>query len=252
MLVENLCSGGGGNEPDQKNSDGEIQEMRILIVEDEFKLADTISDRLQEEGYVVDCAYDGSDGFLKASSGIYDVIIMDVMLPEMDGISAVKKIRRQGVSTPVIMLTAKSELEDKALGFDCGADDYLTKPFEMRELLMRVKALSRRRGELDSSILEFSDLSIDLNQCEIVSVSTGQRVKVGAKEFLILEYLMKNQKQIVTKEQIAEKIWGFENEAEYNKVEVYLSFLRRKIRFIGSGVKIKAIRGIGYCLEAEG
>lgn len=225
--------------------------MRILIVEDEFNLADTISDRLKEEGYAVDLAYDGSEGHLKAISGIYDVIIMDVMLPIMDGFHAVNKIRKQGIHSPVLMLTAKSEIEDKVQGFECGADDYLTKPFDMQELLMRVRALSRRRGEIDSSILKFGDLSVNVKSCEMVCSTTSQSVKAGTKEFLILEYLMRNQKQIVTKEQIAEKIWGFDNEAEYNKVEVYLSFLRRKIRFIGSEVKIKAIRGIGYCLEEQ-
>jgi len=225
--------------------------MRILIVEDEFNLADTISDRLKEEGYAVDLAYDGSEGYLKAISGIYDVIIMDVMLPIMDGFHAVNKIRKQGIHSPVLMLTAKSEIEDKVQGFECGADDYLTKPFEMQELLMRVRALSRRRGEIDSFILKFGDLSVNVKSCEMVCSTTSQSVKAGTKEFLILEYLMRNQKQIVTKEQIAEKIWGFDNEAEYNKVEVYLSFLRRKIRFIGSEVKIKAIRGIGYCLEEQ-
>jgi len=225
--------------------------MRVLIVEDEFSLADTISDRLKEEGYAVDIAYDGNDGFLQAVSGIYDVIILDVMLPKMDGFTVLTKIRESEIHTPVLMFTAKSELDNKVYGFDCGADDYLTKPFEMKELLARVRALSRRRGEIDLSVLTCGDLQLNVNSCEINCTTTKQIIKLGAKEYLTLEYLMHNQKQIVSKEQIAEKIWGFDNEAEYNKVEVYLSFVRKKIKFIGSAVKIKVIRGIGYCLEAN-
>jgi len=225
--------------------------MRVLIVEDEFSLADTMSDRLKEEGYAVDISYDGNDGFLQAVSGIYDVIILDVMLPKMDGFTVLTKIREAQIFTSVLMFTAKSELDDKVYGFDCGADDYLTKPFEMKELLARVRALSRRRGEIDLSVLTYGDLEINVNSCEINCTTTHQSMKLGAKEYLTIEYLMHNQKQIVSKEQIAEKIWGFDNEAEYNKVEVYISFVRKKIKFIGSTVKIKVIRGIGYCLEAN-
>jgi len=225
--------------------------MRVLIVEDEFSLADTMSDRLKEEGYAVDISYDGNDGFLQAVSGIYDVIILDVMLPKMDGFTVLTKIREAQIFTSVLIFTAKSELDDKVYGFDCGADDYLTKPFEMKELLARVRALSRRRGEIDLSVLTYGDLEINVNSCEINCTTTHQSMKLGAKEYLTIEYLMHNQKQIVSKEQIAEKIWGFDNEAEYNKVEVYISFVRKKIKFIGSTVKIKVIRGIGYCLEAN-
>lgn len=225
--------------------------MRVLIVEDEFSLADTISDRLKEEGYTVNIAYDGNQGYLQAVSGIYDVIILDIMLPKMDGFTALTKIRAAEIFTPVLIFTAKSELDDKVYGFDCGADDYLTKPFEMKELLARVRALSRRRGEIDLSVLTYGDLQVNVNSCEINCTTTNQSMKLGAKEYLIIEYLMHNQKQIVSREQIAEKIWGFDNDAEYNKVEVYLSFLRKKIKFIGSTVKIKVIRGIGYCLEAN-
>ncbi|MGB4660434.1 MAG: response regulator transcription factor [Mobilitalea sp.] len=224
--------------------------MRVLIVEDEFSLADTISDRLKEEGYAVDIAYDGNEGFLQAVTGIYDVIILDVMLPKMDGFTALTKIREAEIHTPVLMFTAKSEIDNKVHGFDCGADDYLTKPFEMKELLARVRALSRRRGEIDLSVLTYGDLQVNVNSCEINCLTTKQSMKLGAKEYLTLEYLMHNQKQIVSKEQIAEKIWGFDNEAEYNKVEVYISFVRKKIKFIGSNVRIKVIRGVGYCLEA--
>ena len=225
--------------------------MRILIVEDEYKLADTLSDRLRDEGYIVDAFYDGNEGYLQAVTGIYDVIIMDVMLPKMNGFLAVQKIREQNINTPVLMLTAKSEIDDKVMGFESGADDYLTKPSEVKELLLRLMALSRRRGEIDLNLLEFGDLQVNINHCELTCLKTGQCIKTGAKEFLILEFLMRNQKQIVTKEQIAQKIWGYDNEAEYNKVEVYLTFLRRKLRFIGSNIKIKAIRGIGYCLEND-
>ena len=225
--------------------------MRILIVEDEYKLADTLSDRLKDEGYQVDVTYDGNEGYIQGVSGIYDVIVMDVMLPKMNGFLVVQKLRKQNINTPILMLTAKSEMDDKVMGFESGADDYLTKPFEVREFLLRVRALARRRGEIDLNLLTFGDLQVNVNQCEMCCLTTAQCIKTGAKELLILEFLMRNQKQVVTKEQIAEKIWGYDNEAEYNKVEVYLTFLRRKLRFIGSNIKIKAIRGIGYCLEND-
>lgn len=225
--------------------------MRVLIVEDEFALADVLKATLEHENYTVDISSDGEDGLDQALTGIYDIILLDVMLPKMNGFKVLEELRREGISSHVVMLTARSELDDKVRGLDHGADDYMTKPFQTRELLARLRAVSRRKGELtDDRSLTFDDIELDTGTCELSNINTGASVKLGAKEFQLLEYLMRNSGAILTREQIAEKIWGFDSDAEYNNVEVYVSFLRKKFNFVGAHCRIKAVRGVGYIMEA--
>ncbi len=223
--------------------------MRILIVEDEYSLADVLRAMLRKENYTVDISTDGQDGLYQALTGIYDAVILDVMLPEMNGFDVLAQMRKEGIKTPVLMLTAKSELDDKVKGLDYGADDYMTKPFQTKELLARLRAITRRKGEIESNVIAFGDLQLDTRLGEISCQATGKSMKLGAKEFQLMEFMLKNQNQIVTKEQIVEKLWGLESDSEYNNAEVYVSFTRKKIKFIGSKVMIKAVRGLGYTLE---
>ncbi len=223
--------------------------MRLLLVEDEHGLADSLSLVLKKENYIVDNSYDGENGLHAALSEIYDVIILDVMLPKMNGFDVLKTLREENVATPILLLTAKYAISDKVKGLDIGADDYLTKPFVMEELLARIRALGRRQGELHNDILSFGDMELYPGKSKIYCRVTGKSVQLAQKELQILEYLMLNKNQIVTKEQIFIKVWGYESSAEYGNVEVYISFTRKKIAFIGSRVKIKAVRLIGYELE---
>lgn len=221
--------------------------MRILIVEDEYSLADAVTAILKKEQYFVDAVYDGRDGLDYALSGIYDLILLDIMLPKMNGLDVLKEIRKNNISTPVMLLTAKSEIDDKIKGLDCGADDYLTKPFNKGELLARVRALTRRKGEIPSNELAFGDIVLNQSTYEL-SCGT-QSLKLGAKEFRIMQMLMYAPKNIISKDEFIEKIWGYDSEAEYNSIEVYISFLRKKLGAIKSTVQIKASRGIGYYIE---
>ena len=223
--------------------------MRILVVEDEFSLADALQEILKKEKYIVDIATNGTDGLNQALTDIYDAIILDVMLPEINGFQILNHIRTEGIKTPVLMLTAKSEIDDKVQGLDFGADDYMTKPFQTKELLARLRAITRRKGEIESSTISFGDMQLNTNIGEIFCKTTGKTMKLGLKEFQLLEFLIKNKNQIVTKEQIVEKLWGLESDSEYNNAEVYVSFTRKKIKFIGANVAIKAVRGLGYKLE---
>ena len=186
---------------------------------------------------------------MQALTGIYDVIILDIMLPKINGFEVLKKVRKNNIKTPILILTAKSELDDKITGLDGGADDYLTKPFQTRELLARIRAILRRKSNIEEYELNFKDIVLDIKKCELKNSFTGEKIKLAAKEFQLIEYLLNNRNQVITREQIVEKIWGFDSDAEYNNVEVYISFIRKKIIFIGSEVKIKAIRGVGYTLE---
>lgn len=221
--------------------------MRILIVEDEVSLADAVTAILKKEQYFVDAVYDGRDGLDYALSGIYDLILLDIMLPKMNGLDVLKSLRDNGISTPVMLLTARSEVNDKIKGLDCGADDYLTKPFNKGELLARVRALTRRKGEIPSNELKFGDITLNQSTYELSCGSLS--LKLGAKEFKIMQMLMFSQKSIISKDEFIEKIWGYDSEAEYNSIEVYISFLRKKLGAIKSEIQIKASRGVGYYLE---
>ena len=224
--------------------------MRVLVIEDETRLAATLRDLLELDGYAVDVCHDGESGLDNALSAIYDVILLDVMLPKLDGFTVLRRLRASGDSTPVLMLTARSEVGDKVQGLDCGADYYLTKPFEPRELLACVRALIRRQPELRSGNegLTCGDLRLERST---FSLSCGERsVRLSRKEFDMMELLMLNQKQVLTKETLLLKIWGYESDAEDNNVEVYISFLRRKLEHLHSRVKIRTIRMVGYCLDS--
>lgn len=221
--------------------------MRILIVEDEISLADAVTAILKKEQYFVDAVYDGRDGLDYALSGIYDLILLDIMLPKMNGLDVLKALREKSISTPVMLLTARTEVNDKIKGLDCGADDYLTKPFNKGELLARVRALTRRKGEIPANELAFGD--IILNQSTYELSRGAMSVKLGAKEFKIMQMLMYAPKNIISKDEFIEKIWGYDSEAEYNSIEVYISFLRKKLGAIKSEIQIKASRGIGYYLD---
>lgn len=223
--------------------------MRLLFIEDERGLADSLSCVLKKENYIVDNCYDGENGLNAALSDIYDVIILDVMLPKLNGFELLKKLRQEKIATPVLMLTARYSVTDKIKGLDIGADDYLTKPFITEELLARIRALSRRQGELRTDVLTFGDLELYPAKSIIQCTTTQKTVQLAQKELQILEYLLLNKEQIVTKEQLFLKVWGYDSEADYNNIEVYISFTRKKINFIGAKVKIKAVRGIGYGLE---
>jgi DNA-binding response OmpR family regulator len=225
--------------------------MKILLVEDEKRMAQALVEILRMEKYEVEHCADGVSGMDAVESNVYDIIILDVMLPGMDGFEIVKNARQKGIRTPVLMLTAKSELDDKVTGLDNGADDYLTKPFMMKELLARLRALGRRNIHSSDGTLSFGDIVLDTGTLSLACTVNNQSVRLGEKEYRILEYLIANQGQILTREQLALKIWGYENEAEYNNVEVYMSFTRKKLHFVGAKTEIKAVRGIGYELRCD-
>lgn len=225
--------------------------MKLLLVEDEKRMAQALCEILRLEKYEVDHYSDGVSGLAAIESGIYDIIILDVMLPGMNGYEITRKVRTAGVTTPILMLTAKAELDDKVTGLDSGADDYLTKPFMTKELLARLRALGRRILNTTDGILCFGDISLDTGTFTLSCVTNGQSVRLSEKEYHIMEYLMANQGQILTREQLAAKIWGLENDTEYNNVEVYMSFTRKKLAFVEAKTTIKAVRGIGYELRCD-
>ena len=222
--------------------------MRVLIVEDEVRLASTLQDLLELNGYTADISHDGESGLDNALSGIYDVVLLDVMLPKLDGFTVLRRLRAAGNATPVLMLTARSELGDRVEGLDCGADYYLTKPFEPKELLACIRALTRRQPELrNTDMLEYGDFKLEKNS---FTLSCGDHsLRLSRKEFDMMELLMLNRELVITKENLLLKIWGYESDAEDNNVEVYISFLRKKLEHLHSAVKIKTIRMVGYCLE---
>lgn len=226
--------------------------MRILVVEDNLRLADTLADALRAENYMVDIANDGLQGYEDAASGIYDILILDLMLPKMNGYEVLSSLRSDGNHIPVLILSARAELDDKVQGFRVGADDYVTKPFEIEELIMRIQAITRRRisQDIDMQFLRAGDLAFDNNTCEISNINTGKSMKISGKEMQLCEFLLINQNQVLEKEQIATKIWGYDSNAEYNNVEVYISFLRRKFQHLQVNTRIRAVRGVGYILEA--
>lgn len=224
--------------------------MRILLVEDELRLAEALVYILRKEKYIVDHTDDGSIASDMAETGIYDVIILDRMLPSKDGVSILKDLRKQKIKSAVIFLTAKDTIENRIEGLDAGADDYLVKPFEKEELLARIRALGRRHEkEFVNEKFELNNMRFIPKEC-VVSIEE-QEIKLTIKEMQLLEFLVKNRNQILTKEQILDKVWGFEQDVELNNVELYIFYLRKKIPFGKAGVNLKTIRGIGYQLLEE-
>ena len=221
--------------------------MRILLAEDEKELSKALCTLLKYNNFSVDAVYNGEDALDYLDSNIYDCLILDIMMPKLDGISVLKAIREKGNNIPVLMLTAKSEIDDKCLGLDLGADDYLTKPFSTKELLSRIKALIRRKTEKIESELVFGDLKLNRLTYEIESCSGT--LKLGNKEYQMLELMMLSPKTMVSVEQFMNKIWDFDSDAELNVVWVYISYLRKKLKMVGSNVEIKSNRNVGYYLE---
>ena len=226
-----------------------VQVMRVLLVEDEKYLSAAICKLLRQEHFAADAVYNGPDGLDYALAEDYDAIILDVMLPGMDGFLVLEKLRKAGCSTPVMMLTARGELEDRIRGLETGADYYLPKPFEKAELIACLRAITRRKDETVIPALTFGDITLSEKDGQLRCAATGREIKLGAKEYQMMELFLRNPKQILGKETIIERIWGLESEAEYNNLEVYVSFLRKKLTFLGSQVKIRTTRGLGYSLE---
>ncbi|CDD02122.1 MAG: response regulator transcription factor [Ruminococcus sp.] len=221
--------------------------MNILVVEDEVRLADTLAHMLKTQKFNCDVVYDGADGLAYGETGIYDCILLDIMLPKMDGFEVVRHLREKKIATPVILLTARDKIGDKVRGLDSGADDYLTKPFSSEELMARLRAVTRRKGEVVMNELTFSDLTLGLSSYQL---SCGEKsVRLGFKEFSIMKILMSNVGALVSKEELITKVWGYLSDAEDNNVEVYVSFLRKKLTFLGSKVAIESVRKLGYHLE---
>lgn len=222
--------------------------MRILIVEDEESLAELVANRLKKEKYIVDVSFDGEEGLYNALENIYDLIILDIMLPGMNGIDILKEIKKNDIKSKVIMLTAKSELEDKLLGFSEGANDYIAKPFHIDEVVARVNA-QLRIEKVKNNNIEFGDLILDLKTSDIINKNNNEKINIINKEFQLLEYFMNNPNQVLSKDMIYDKVWGLENESISNNLEAYLSFIRKKLKIINSSVQIKALRGMGYRME---
>ena len=222
--------------------------MRLLLIEDEHKLADALEYILKKNNYVVDVAYDGILGQDMAETGIYDVIILDRVLPGKEGVEILRALRSQGVHSPVIFLTAKDTVKNRIEGLDAGADDYLVKPFATEELLARIRALGRRvENELVGDQLHIDALSLNPLQCEILSGEVV--VKLTLKETQLLELLMRNAGQVMPKERIFERIWGYDCNADLSAVELYIYYLRKKLDTLPCGISIETVRGVGYCLK---
>ena len=221
--------------------------MQVLIVEDEVRLAEALAHIMKEEKYLVDTVHTGTDGLEYARSGLYDVVILDVMLPGLSGFEIIKRLRTEKIDTPVIMLTAKDETADKVRGLDLGADDYMTKPFAPEELLARVRAISRRQGEVVLDELRFSDLTLGLATSTLTCGAKSVRLSFKEKE--VLRILMATPFVITPKEELISRVWGVDSEAEDNNVEAYISFLRKKFAYLGSQSGIETVRKVGYRLE---
>ena len=221
--------------------------MKVLVVDDEIKLADAVGELLRRNKFVVDVVYDGEDGYFYAKKGDYDVILLDVMMPGMDGFEVASRLRQNKCNVPILMLTAKDEVASRVKGLDCGADDYLTKPFATEELLARIRALTRRQSELVFDELTYEDITLNTSN---YTLSCGQKtVSLGAKEYEIMRFLMTNSTQVISKDIIISKIWGLDSDITENNVEAYMSFLRKKLFYIGSKVTIMTKRLLGYYLE---
>ena len=221
--------------------------MRILVVEDEKRLCDALCQILKEKKYMTDSANDGEDGEALAESGAYDVIILDVMLPKKNGFDVARSLREKNIATPIIMLTAKDSVSDKVTGLDCGADDYMTKPFSPDELLARVRALTRRQGEIISDNVTYGDMTFSRSS-SVISCK-NKEVRLNFKESQIMNLLISRPSVILSKDEIIVKVWGYDSEATDTNVEAYISFLRKKIELIGSQVSIVSLKNQGYRLE---
>ncbi|MDR3364440.1 MAG: response regulator transcription factor [Clostridiales Family XIII bacterium] len=222
--------------------------MKVLIVEDEKRLAEAVAQNLRRQNFDTDVSFDGEEGLYNALTGVYDVILLDIMLPKKDGLSVLSELRADGVATPVILLTALGEVEDRVRGLDKGADDYLPKPFKTEELVARIKAVTRRRGAFHTDdLLAFGD--IGLNPLSLVLTRGDKSFTLTQKESHLLEYLIENEGIRLSADTIIEKIWGYDSDAEDGNVQAYMSFLRKKLAALGSGVRIGNVRGSGYMLE---
>lgn len=222
--------------------------MKLLVIEDEVLLANSLKTLLEKENFDVECVYNGEDGLAYADTNIYDLIILDVMLPKLNGYEVAKQVRMNHCGTPILMLTAKSELDDEIMGLDAGADYYLTKPFDSRKLLACINALIRRQGNQVNE-LTIGNTSLNLFYCTLRSPENN--VRLSSKEFDVMRYLMSSHGQILPKEMILCRVWGFDSNAVENNVEVYVGLLRKKLRYIHSNVRIEAIRRMGYIMEVE-
>ena len=225
--------------------------MKILIIEDEYNLADAIASMLKSKKYNVEIRTNGSDGLDEALTDVYDLIILDVMLPEMNGFEVLKELKEEGIKSKVLMLTAKNTIDDKMQGFNNGADDYLTKPFHMEELLARVNVQLRKNNTVDNEVMQLGDIILNIKSMELSNKDGKNKVKIIGKEFALLELFMNNPNRVMEKEQVFLKIWGYDTECDINTLEAYISFIRKKLKLIKSKIKLKAIRNMGYVLVVE-
>ena len=221
--------------------------MRLLLAEDEKDLSHALVTVLLHNNYSVDAVYNGQDALDYINMGNYDGAILDIMMPKMDGITVLKKVRASGSQIPILMLTAKAEIDDRVLGLDCGADDYLTKPFSMKELLARLRAMTRRQTAAADTTLSYGNITLDRSTYMLFSKT--ESLRLASKEFQMLEMLLANPGQVISTEQFMDKIWGYDSDTEQNVVWVYISYLRKKLTVLQASVGIKAVRGLGYTLE---
>ena len=225
--------------------------MKILIIEDEYNLADAIASMLKSKKYSVEIRTDGKDGLDEALTNIYDLIILDVMLPHINGFEILKELKEENISSKIIMLTAKNTIDDKMIGFTGGADDYLTKPFHMEELLARVNVQLRKSNKGNTDIIELSDIVLNIKSMELSNKYENNKVKIIGKEFNLLELFMNNPNRVMEKEQLFVKIWGYDTDCDINTLEAYISFIRKKLKLVKSNINLKAIRNMGYVLEVN-
>ena len=223
--------------------------MRLLLAEDEKELSNALVVILKHSNYSVDAVYNGQDALDYITNGDYDGVVLDIMMPKMDGITVLRKVRESGNSVPVLLLTAKSEIDDRVTGLDSGADDYVTKPFVAKELIARIRAVTRRKSETESPNLAFENITLNRSTCELSSDKAS--VRLANKEYQMLEMFMSNPRQIISPDRFMEKIWGFDSDTEQNVVWVYISYLRKKLAKVGANIQIKAARNMGYSLEAK-
>ena len=229
--------------------------MKILVVEDEERLRDALLESLRMEGYLADGTGDGESGLDMIRSGIYDLVLLDIMLPRLSGIDVLTITRKLKINVPIILLTAMSQLENKIEGMDSGADDYITKPFEMKELFARIRMIARRSTGSDSdkdNVVTCGDLELDTGSHSLKCTLSGKSIPLAGKEYHMLEFFMRNPGQVLSRDQITLRVWGYDSEAEYNNVDVYISYLRKKLLFLKTEARIAAVRGVGYKLVSEG